>query len=391
MTDRTDSIRIIDGWVAPGFEPVREAFEINFTDHGELGAAFAATLHGAPVVDLWGGIANSPDSTPWTRDTLQVVFSGTKGLVATCVLMLADRGLIDVGAPVATYWPEFAANGKADVTIAEVMSHKARLPAVRTPLRPTDLADGRRLAELLAAQPQETDARAATAYHGLTYGWLAGELVRRVDGRTVGRFLQEEVAGPLDLETWIGLPPELEGRVAQLARDPGWLPTATDDMFDRDDLLRATYQNPGLHGDEFGFNSPAFHQCEMPGANGISTARSMARFYGCLAGGGELDGTRLLRTATLELGLRPLSDRHDALQGDYHHVFAVGFQLQNDSRIYGPPADAFGHSGAGGSIHCAWPTQGIGVSYAMNLMRNSNLRDPRSISPMDALFDCLPQ
>ena len=228
MTTHHDaSTTSTSGWVQPGFESVRAAFEENFTSRGEVGAAFAATLDGKPIVDLWGGFADFEQSAPWAEDTLVVIFSGTKALVATCILMLIDRQLLDLDEPVATYWSEFAANGKSSVLVSDVVSHQARMPAVRTPLTVHDMTDGERIAALLAAQPQETDPRAAGAYHGMTYGWLCGELIRRVDGRTVGRFFADEIATPLGLEIWIGLPPTLEHRVARLEFGRDWIPMAT--------------------------------------------------------------------------------------------------------------------------------------------------------------------
>ncbi len=212
----------IDGEVAPGFEPVRAAFAENFRTRREQGAAFAVTLDGQPVVDLWGGVADAESARPWRRDTLQLIFSGTKGLVALCVLMLVDRGQLDPDAPVARYWPEFAAEGKGDVRVSELTSHQARLPGFRTRIAEDELVDDVRLGALLAAQPMESDPRALSCYHPLSYGWLCGELVRRVDGRSVGRFFAEEVASPLGLDVWIGLPAELEGRVSTLRYADDW-------------------------------------------------------------------------------------------------------------------------------------------------------------------------
>ena len=183
-----------EGYVAPGYEPVREAFERNFAERGELGAAFAAFRNGEPVVDLWGGIADRASGRPWREDTLQLIYSGTKGLVALCVLMLIDRGKLRLDDPVNRHWPEF---GKPEILVRHIVSHTARLPGIDTPITVADLHDDRRMAAILAAQAPNPDPRAALCYHALTYGWLCGELVRRVDGRSVGRFFAEEVAGPL--------------------------------------------------------------------------------------------------------------------------------------------------------------------------------------------------
>jgi CubicO group peptidase (beta-lactamase class C family) len=382
-----DGAALVHGDVAPGYEPVSEQFEKNFTARGEVGAAFAAMRDGQMVADLWGGVADQTTGRPWERDTLQLIFSGTKGLVALCLLMLVDRGQLDPEAPVCRYWPEFAEHGKGNVRVAELASHRARLPAVRTPLSESDLTDNERMAALLAAQPQEADPRAAFIYHALTYGWLCGELVRRIDGRAVGRFFAEEVAEPLGLELWIGLPQDLEGRVSKLHYGEGW--GVTRNPYDPDDaLLVSVWENPPLFPPgKLPWNTRAFHAAEIPGAGAIGTARAVARLYGCLARGGELDGVRLLREETLRRGRACLSKGRDPATGD-PLAFGFGFQLQTDDHVYGPPADAFGHTGAGGSVHAAWPSQRMGVSYCMNEMRDAVVPDPRAQALVRAVYVC---
>jgi CubicO group peptidase (beta-lactamase class C family) len=381
---------LVDGHVADGFEAVREAFADNLRHRGDLGAAFAMTCDGEAVVDLWGGAADG-GGRPWRPDTLQVIFSGTKGLVALCLLILVDRGALDMQAPVSRYWPEFGANGKRGIRVLDVASHRARLPGIRAALEPDEILDGRRMAALLAAQPAETDPRAACAYHPLTYGWLCGELIRRVDGRSVGRFFAEEVADPLALDIWIGLPPDLVPRVSQLAYAPDWGSADGWDPeeIDRDELLGRVLNNPPLFpAGRIPWNSPAWHRSEIPGAGAIATARSIARLYGCLALGGELDGVRLLSAGTLERGRRALSRRWDPL-ARAHQAFAFGFEVQTTLSPLGPAPDAFGHRGAGGSVHCAWPSLGAGLSYAMNLMRDAPDVDPRGKALLDAAHACL--
>jgi CubicO group peptidase (beta-lactamase class C family) len=385
---------LVGGHVAGGFETVREAFVESLRHRGEMGASFAVTRDGAPVVDLWGGIADADTGRPWRQDTLQVIFSGTKGLVALCLLMLVDRGELDMEAPVARYWPQFATNGKASIRVLDVASHQARLPGLRVPLNDDgEILDDRRMAALLAAQPAESDPRAAFTYHALTYGWLCGELVRRVDGRSVGRFFAEEVADPLGLEIWIGLPPELESRVSTLAYWAQWgrrRPRGPDEIA-RDEFLNRVLNNPPLFPPgRIQWNAAAWHRAEIPGAGGIGTARALARLYGCLALGGELDGVRLLRAGTLERGRRALSRRWDPVALAHHaFAFAFGFEIQTDLLPLGPAADAFGHRGAGGSIHCAWPSLRAGVSYAMNLMRDDPDGDPRAEALLHAAHAAL--
>jgi CubicO group peptidase (beta-lactamase class C family) len=381
---------VVGGFVAPGFESVREAFLENLRERGELGAAFAVARGDEPVVDLWGGIADRATGRPWQADTLQVIFSGTKGWVALCLLMLVDRGALEFDAPVARYWPEFAARGKGHLRVCDVASHQASLPGIREPLTHEDILDDGRMAELLAQQPAETDPRAACAYHALTYGWLCGELVRRIDGRSIGRFFADEVAAPLELELWIGLPEALEPRVSQLAYVSGWGTRGwSAEELAGDDLLNRAVNNPPLFPPEFiPWNRPRWHRAEVPGAGGIGSARAMARLYACLAGGGELDGIRMLSAATLERGRQTLSRRFDPL-ARAHQAFGFGFELQTDSQPLGPAPDAFGHRGAGGSTHCAWPSLRAGVSYAMNLMRDDAEVDPRGQALMRAAHAAL--
>ncbi len=382
---------VVRGFVAPGFDAVRQAFEDNLTARGELGAAFAVTRGEETLVDLWGGVADRAAGRPWEADTLQAIFSGTKGIVALCLAMLADRGVLEFDAPVARYWPEFAAGGKRDVRVRDVASHQARLPAIRVPLEPDDILDDRRMAALLAEQPAETDPRAASVYHALTYGWLCGELVRRADGRSIGRFFAEEVAEPLELELWIGLPAELEPRVAQLAYASDWGQGGwTAEQIAGDAFLDRVLNNPPLFPRGVNpWNRPAWHQAEIPGAGGIGTARSLARLYACLAAGGELGGVRLLSAATLARARLPLSLRWDPV-ARAEQAFAFGFELQTASYPFGPPPDAFGHRGAGGSTHGAWPSLGVGYSYAMNVMRDDQALDPRAQALLDATHDALP-
>jgi CubicO group peptidase (beta-lactamase class C family) len=382
---------ITAGWVAAGFEPVADEFERNFAERGEVGAAFAVVVDGEPVVDLWGGVADQSTERPWRRDTLQLVFSGTKGFVAVCLLLLVERGDLDLDAAVSRYWPEFAANGKDRVRVRDVVSHTARLPAVRTPLVERDMTDPQWLAALLAGQEQERDPRAAFIYHGMTFGWLCGELIRRVDGRTLGRFFAEEIAAPLELDVWIGLPAEHEQRVSRLHYGPRWglNPIAAPERREHDELLGLIWDNPPIFPpDHIPWNTRAFHAAEIGAAGAIGTARSIARLYGCLARGGEIDGVRILAPETIELGRTQLSGGHDPLS-DQPMAFGIGFQLQTERPRFGAPHDAFGHDGAGGSIHCAWPSHRTGISYAMNEMRDDPDGDPRSQTLLAALLTAL--
>jgi len=349
------------------FELVAEEFERSFTERAEHGAAFAAVVDGEAVVDLWGGTANEQTGAAWREDTVQMVFSGTKGFVAVCLLLLLERGELELDAPVVTYWPEF---GKPDLLVRHVVSHTAGLPGIRTPVALDDLVDYEHMVALVAAEQPYWEPGTRLAYHALTYGWLCGELVRRISGRTVGAFFAEEVAEPLGLELWLGLPEELEPRVARLRRGAGYQSSLRD-------------ANPPLLADDrLPWNERAFHAAEIPGVNAIGTARSIARLYGELVRDG-----RLLREETVRLARTPLSEGPCALTG-HPYAFGIGFELQTELGTFGPPADAFGHSGAGGSVHGAWPELRTGFSYAMNELRSEE-GDNRARALLAALHQSL--
>jgi CubicO group peptidase (beta-lactamase class C family) len=327
----------IGGRVARGFEPVANTFAEVVED-----GAFAAVADGELVVDLWAGEG-------WREDTLALVFSGTKGLVAVCLLLLVERGLLDLDAPVAQYWPEFPAHGKDGVLVRHAVSHTAGVPGLRDGFGAADLLDGARMRAAVAAEAPFWAPGSTLAYHALTFGWICDELVRRTDGRSVGRFLADEIADPLGLELWIGLPQDEEHRVVELARAEGYGPTV---VRDESALLYALYGD--LFGGEFPWNEPAFHRAEIPGVNAIGTARSLAALYGSL--------DRVLLAEALALGRRELSRGVCAVTGR-PYAFGVGFELQTELAAFGPPRGAFGHTGSGGSRHGAWPEEGVGFSF----------------------------
>lgn len=371
-----------EGFVAPGFEPIAVEFEKNFADRGEVGAAFAAIHEGEVVVDVWGGDDGS--GRAWQEDTLQIVFSGTKGLMASCVLKLVERGQLDLDARVADYWPEFARNGKETVRVRHVVSHRAGLPGIVATISEDDLADYEKMERLLEAQPLAADPNAFNAYHALTIGWLCGALIRKIDGRTLGRFFAEEIAAPLGLEAWIGLPEELEHRVGRMVLGDG-MASPTQEML-ADPVLRSIWANPLLFRDnEMAWNRRLTHGAEIGGAGGIATARAMARYYACMALGGTIDGVTVLKPESIALGRSELSRFLDPFILELM-AFGTVWAIQTPQRRFGPPADAFGHSGAGGSIHGAWPSSGTGFSYTMNEMRVDPY-DTRSRVLLAALHD----
>lgn len=376
--------RGVRGRVEAGFEPVAEAFARTFAEHGELGAAFAAYVDGRLVVDLWGGVADRDRELPWREDTLVPVFSGTKGLAATCLLLLIERGRLDLDAPVCRYWPEFAARGKERILVRDVVSHQAGMPGLLTPVSLEEATDDARMAALLAEQPRKVSREDGPRYHAVTFGWLCGELVRRVDGRSIGRFFAEEVAAPLGLDAWIGLPERFEPRVARIERDATFA-----DQFaltrEDDEMAWSIWSNPPrFTGGELAANMRSWHAAEVPATNGIASARSLACLYGCLAAGGAIDGVRLLSPETIAAGTRPLARGHDP----FLHMplaFATGYQLQTSEMALGPVDDAFGHTGAGGSSHGGWPSLGTGFSYAPNRLWTLGDADPRARELLAAL------
>lgn len=381
---------MVDGWVAPGFGGVQAAFEENFRDRGEVGAAFAAYADGILVVDLWGGVSDARCRRPWESDTLQLVFSGAKGLLSAAILLLVQRGALQVDMPVSSYWPEFAAAGKGRLRVRHVLDHTAGLPGVSAPIEDGDVLDGRGMADLLAAQRPCWTPGARLSYHALSFGWLLGELIRRVDGRTAGRFVREEISAPLELDTWIGLPAEHERRMAHTTRrlPGGGAPETLRARILSDKRAWSVWNNPPLfYGDRFVWNDARFHAAEIPAVNAITTARSMARFYSRLLVGDSADKA-LLEPALLHEATSEQSRGSDPFS---HHPFrfGLGFQLQNAVGQFGPSSLAFGHGGAGGSIHGAWPESGVAFSYVMNQMRG-DLRDARALTLLDALSEAVP-
>src|SRR5665213_4184088 len=267
----------VEGHIESGFEGVRTAFIQNFTDHGDVGAGVAVHVEGRKVVDLWGGLANPETNKPYTDDTLQLVFSTTKGATAICANLLAQRGLLDVDAPVAKYWPEFAQAGKERLPVRWLLCHKAGLPTVDAKLTYEDVLAWDPLIEALAAQTPFWEPGTAHGYHAVTYGFLVGEVVRRITGKTLGTFFAEEVAKPLGLEFWVGLPEEQEHRVSPLIGSlvpEGELDPESrklmEDFIGPNTLLGRALSVNGALADAGAFNRRDLHAAELPAANGIT-------------------------------------------------------------------------------------------------------------------------
>jgi CubicO group peptidase (beta-lactamase class C family) len=382
----------IEGTTATGFEAVREAFAANFAERGDQGAAVCVYRDGVPVVDLWGGLADPTTDRPYAEDTLQLVFSTTKGATAVCANLLIERGLLDPAAPVCEYWPEFAAAGKEAITVEWVLTHKSGLAAIDATLTLSEALAWDPIVEALAAQKPLWEPGTAHGYHALTFGWLVGELVRRVTGTSIGAFFAHEVAGPLGLDFWIGLPATEEHRVAPLAMtldyiadmNPEELATMAAN-FGPDALgTKALFLN-GAFGDfaEGGgpFNLPELHAAEVPAANGITTARSLARFYASLIG--EVDGVRILRADTVGEMSRSRTTGTDLVLGG-ESKFGLGVMCDSAfTPLLGP--GGFGHFGAGGSLGFAHPESGISFGYVMNQMRLDVAGDERTSVMIDAI------
>jgi CubicO group peptidase (beta-lactamase class C family) len=386
------------GETAPGFEGVRAAFAANLAGGQEVGAAVAVYLHGRKVVDLWGGVADPESGRPWERDTLQVVYSTTKGVTAACAHLLAQRGELDLDAPVAEYWPEFAANGKEHIPVRWLLTHQAGLPTIDTPITPAEAIAWEPMVTALAAQRPFWVPGTEHGYHGLTYGWLVGEVVRRVTGRSIGTFLAEEIAAPLGLDLWIGLPKAEQHRVSRIIAAP-----VDFDALARTDLdslpepvrdVMAAYADPTsltvrslltVVTPPLDHNDPDEQSAEMPSTNGICTARALARFYAALIG--EVDGHRILAPDVLAAATAVQASGIDRILRVPVRV-ATGFGRPTpDAFWYGPAA--FGFPGYGGSLGFADPDTGLAFGYVMNHVVEG-APDPRAAALLDAVRAVLP-
>jgi CubicO group peptidase (beta-lactamase class C family) len=389
----------VEGTVEPGFERVRDAFAANFAEHGEVGAGYSLYVEGTKVVDIWGGVASQKTGAPYTSDSLQLVFSTTKGATAACANLLAERGELDIDAPVAQYWPEFAQAGKADIPVRWLLSHKAGLPTVDATLTLDEVFAWEPVIHALEVQAPYWEPGTAHGYHALTYGYLVGEVVRRISGKSLGTFWHDEFAVPLDLEFWIGLPPEQEPRVAPLV-DAGTGDGGEGgegsfaELLGPDSILARALSLNGAFGNVGGsFNSPALHAAEIPAANGITNARSLARFYAALVGGVD-DGPDepLLTREQIDAARTCQTDGPDQVLSfpgiELPTTIGLGFWTSSVFAPYGG-AHAFGHSGAGGSVGFADPEAGLAGGYVMNRMMQGIAGDPRSRGLIQASYEAV--
>jgi CubicO group peptidase (beta-lactamase class C family) len=403
----------VQGHCDPAFSGVRDAFEQNFAEGREIGAAVAVYAGGRKVVDLWGGIADHRTGREWEAGTPAFGFSCTKALTATAALLLAERGAYDVDGPVTDWWPEFGARGKEGATAAHLLSHQAGLPAFARSISAEEAADPAARAAELAAQEPEWTPGDAHGYHALTYGWLAGEIVRRLSGRTVGAFVREEFAGDLDL--WIGAPDDVIERAAKLTarrpKDPakdaakegaaepakgeapqsgGAKPQARDDILSR---LASAYTDPSSslnralnnpHPGKGGYNNPVVLRAGWPAAGMLTTATGLAGFYRDLVGG------RILKPETLREGIKPRVSGPDRTML-IDSCFGLGY-MRPSMTFFTPAAgreSAFGHTGAGGSIGLGDPDADLSVAYLPNLMGDQLSGDLRAYGIVKAAYGSL--
>ncbi len=386
--------RLIEGECGSRFERVRQAFSENFEQRGEIGAAVAITLDGRPVVDLWGGHFDQAKTKPWSRDTIANVFSTTKGLTAMCAHRLVDQGKLDLDAPVAGYWPEFAQAGKKNLPVSYLLSHRAGLPAVRKPLAPETLYDWDAMCAALAEQEPWWEPGTKHGYHAMTYGWLVGEVVRRVAGKTLGAYFRDEIAGPLGLDCHIGLDPKHFARVSDLQPAPPPAPGEPNLFAEAvnhpESLIAKVLANPPNMLAPGTVNTPQWRKAEIPAANAHTTARHLARVYGAVSRGGEVDGVRVLTPVSIERAHTEQARGPDAVLGVSTRI-ALGFMMSQalPGASMGPNPHTFGHPGAGGSLGFADPTAKIGFGYVMNQMGTTLMIDPRAGALIDALYASL--
>jgi len=368
----------VHGECAPRFKAVRDAFAANFEAGREVGASFAATVDGDLIVDLWGGHADAARTRPWERDTIANVFSTTKAMAALCIHILVDRGLLDLNAPVARYWPEFAQAGKEAMPVHYVLSHRAGLAALRPPLPAAALYDWQRMVDTLAAEAPWWEPGSASGYHAMTFGYLVGEIIRRITGKTPGTFFREEVARPLGADFHIGLAASEDHRVADMV-PPTPAETAAAGAgaaIDPASLLAKVIGNPPLVAEAA--NQRAWRAAEIPAANGHGNARSVARVMAALACGGTLGDVRLLSERTLARAIEEQCYGRDLVLG-IPMRWGLGFMMSSADLPLGPNPHTFGHGGWGGSLGIADLDAHVSWAYVMNKMSPGTTGDTRGL------------
>ncbi len=373
------------------FRRVKEVFESNFANGLEVGAAVAATIDGKPVVDLWGGHADAARTRPWMRDTLVNVFSTTKGITAILAHRLVDQGKLDLDAPVARYWPEFAQVGKEKIPVNYLLSHRAGLPAVRKQLPPDAWVNWPVMCAALAAETPWWEPGTRHGYHALTFGYLVGEVIRRITGKTPGAYLRDEITAPNSLDIHIGVDASFDSRIAELVGakpPPGTAKAFAEMASDPESITYKAIANPVPVVDPKLVNSRAWRGAEIPAANGHATARDLARLYDALATGGSLAGRRILTTESIARASTEQAIGPDVVLGAKTR-WGLGFALTQPEIPLGPNPRAFGHPGAGGSLGFADPDARVGFGYTMSQMGSDALLDGRAAALFNALYESL--
>ena len=395
--ERKTSRGTVSGTCDAKFLGVADAFAENFEKRGEVGASVSITLDGKTVVDLWGG-QKTDGGDAWQRDTACVVFSCTKGASAFCAHMAADRGLLDLDAKVAKYWQAFASNGKEDALVSMMLDHSVGVPGLREELKAGAYYDYDYMCERMAAEAPFWKPGTRNGYHGVTAAWTVGEMVHRSTGKRMGRFLADEIAGPLGIEFWMGLPEELEPRVAPV------IPYPPDAKAASSRIALAMMADPMgptgrflLNGGGFNPNSREARAAEIGSATGVSNGRGLAGLYAPLANGGSLNGKRYVGADTLTRMAQVTVATHEDATLQIPTRFSLGFMKAMDNRKLDNAENcsailsdaAFGHVGAGGSIGFADPDARMSFGYAMNKMGLGILLNDRGQSLVDAAYRAL--
>jgi len=382
-------VTVIRGTCDAAFSGVRDAFAANFEAGLELGASLSVSVSGHNVIDVWGGHLDAAHTRPWERDSLVCVFSCTKGAVAIATMWAVARGLVDLDAPVASYWPEFAAEDKGEIPVRWLLTHEAGLPAVKARMPMGSLSDWDAMTTALAAQAPWWSPGTAHGYHGVTFGHLIGEVVRRATGRTLGELLRDEIAKPLDLELHMPLPGEHDRRTADLVVDMS--PDGT--FFDRWDMKRSlgplAFGNPPDCNDVAHCMTDTFRRAEIPAANMHSNARSMDRLFSVLAADGRVDELDLAPPALVaEFGRRHVYGEDKVME--LPTAFGLGFEHTIPEWRFGPGEHTYGHNGSGGSLAIVDPDAELSLGYAMNrLWWGPDRADPRWGPLFDAIYGAI--
>jgi CubicO group peptidase (beta-lactamase class C family) len=364
----------VHGFAPDRYAPVREAFQANLASGADVGACFCATLEGETVVDLWGGFADAARTRPWEKDTLANVYSTTKTMTFLTALLVADRGELDFDAPVARYWPEFAANGKADIKVSHLMAHSAGLSGWSEPITTEDLYDWDKVTALLAAQAPLWEPGTASGSHAITQGYLVGEVVRRITGKSLGAVFREEIAEPLGADFWIGLPASEDARVAELIPPPKGQAAGDGQQTEIQDL---TFNNPGI--DVSATRTRAWRGAEIPAAGGTGNARAVAEIHTILANGGVAKGRRFMSEAGCRKALELQIEGPDLVLG-MPARFGMGFGLGGGVVPLPNPGDSMYWGGYGGSIIMIDMKARTTLSYVMNKMAGTTTGDMRAFS-----------